>query len=219
MTRLRVAVLASGRGSNLQALIDARERGDLPIDLVAVGSDRPNCEALARAQRHGLAGFALRPRDFPDRASFDRALFERLAEHRPALIVLAGFMRILDDEPVAAWTGRMINIHPSLLPDYPGLGTHARALAAGDAEHGASVHYVIPALDSGPVIAQARIGIVAGDTPESLAQRLFRREHALLVASVRLIAEGRIALTPAGVQFDGATLDRPLQLSDDDELA
>lgn len=218
LPRLRIAVLASGHGSNLQALIDAHDSGRLPIDLVAVGSNRPACEALARAGRAGIARIALDPRDFHDRATFDNALFDAISGHAPDLVVLAGFMRILDDRAVAAAPWPMINIHPSLLPKYPGLDTHARALAAGDAEHGASVHVVIPALDAGPVIAHARIAVQSGDSPESLARRLLPREHALLIACVSSVAQRRIILSPAGIQFDGGTLRVPLLLGDDDEL-
>lgn len=215
---LRLAVLASGRGSNLQALIDARRAGRLDIDLVAVGSDRPGCHALRRAAADGIAAFALRPRDYVDRNAFDYALFEQLLGYRPDLIVLAGYMRIIGVETVEQCPVPMLNIHPSLLPDYPGLDTHARALAAGDRVHGASVHLVTPALDAGPVIAQVRIEIHPGDTPETLAARLLPREHALLLACLRLFAAGRLAVTPASIQFDGARLAAPLQLESDDEL-
>lgn len=215
---LRVAVLASGRGSNLAALIRARDAGALPIDLVVLGSDRPGCTAVAIAREAGVPIVTRRPRDFDDRARFDAALFEALQVHRPQLLVLAGYMRIIDDAVVAAAPWPMINLHPSLLPRYPGLDTHARALDAGDAIHGASVHFVIPALDAGPVIAQARIDVRPDDTPASLADRLRPREHALLLACVRLFADERLMLMPAGIQFDGRTLARPLQLDDRDAL-
>ena len=215
---LRVAMLASGRGSNLQTLIDARREGRLAIDLVAVGSDRPGCQALQRARVHGVEGFALRPRDHADRTAFDHALFTRLLAYRPDLILLAGYMRIISADVVDHCPVPMLNIHPSLLPRYPGLDTHARALAAGDREHGASVHAVIPALDAGPVIAQVRIDIRPEDTAQTLAERLLPREHALLLACLRLFAQRRITVTPAGIQFDGARLAAPLQLESDDEL-
>jgi phosphoribosylglycinamide formyltransferase 1 len=215
---MRLAVLASGRGSNLQTLIDARREGRLDIDLVAVGSDRPSCLALHRAAADGIDGFALRPRDYVDRNAFDRALFEQLLGYQPDLIVLAGYMRIIGVETVEQCPVPMLNIHPSLLPNYPGLDTHARALAAGDHIHGASVHVVIPALDAGPVIAQARIEIRLDDTPETLAARLLPREHALLLACLRLFAAGRITILPASIQFDGTRLAAPLQLESDDEL-
>lgn len=216
--RLRVAVLASGRGSNLQALIDARHRGELDIDLVSVGSNRPGCPALARADAAGIDAFALKPRDFADRAAFDQALFQRLLTARPNLIVLAGYMRILDPASVHACPVPMLNIHPSLLPNYPGLDTHARALAAGDAVHGASVHRVIAELDAGPVLAQVRITIEPGDTEQTLAERLLPREHVLLCACLQALATGRLQLTPAGIQFEGTRLAAPLQLETDDAL-
>jgi len=215
---LRIAVLASGRGSNLQSLIDARDHAGLPVDIVTVGSNRPRCNALAIAAGAGIATFAVSARDFPDRGAFDEAVFERLAGATPDLVVLAGYMRIIDDGVVASAPWPMINIHPSLLPLYPGLDTHARSLAAGDREHGASVHAVIPALDAGPVIAQVRIPLQADDTPAAIAQRLLPREHALLVATVRLLAQGRLAITPAGIQFDNSRLAAPLLMDSTNEL-
>lgn len=215
---LRVAVLVSGRGSNLQALIDARDRHALPIDLIAVGSNRARCRALKVARQAGIVAFAFNAADFANRADFDRAVFDALDDATPDLVVLAGYMRIIDDGVVASARWPMINIHPSLLPLYPGLDTHARALDAGDRWHGASVHAVTPTLDAGPVIAQVRIPLVQGDMPEIVAQRLLPREHALLVASVKLFAQGRVAITPAGIQFDGSRLATPLLLDDHDEL-
>lgn len=216
---LRIAVLVSGRGSNLGALLDARDRGTLPVDPVLVASDRPGCAALAIARAAGVPVAALRPRDFPDRASFDRALFAQIAAARPDLVVLAGFMRILDAATVAAAPWPVINIHPSLLPRHPGLDTHARVLAAGDAEHGASVHQVIPALDAGPVLARVRFAVRPGDTPQAMADRLLPLEHALLVAVVDLIAAGRLRLAQGGIQFDGRTLSSPLDLEVPDDGA
>ena len=217
-SRLPIAVLASGRGSNLQALIDAQARG-LPIEIVLVAGDRADAGALRRAEAAGIASLALDPKAYASRAAFDADLFARVAAHAPALIVLAGFMRILDAAVLAPWHGRMINIHPSLLPKYPGLRTHARALAAGDARHGASVHYVTADLDAGPTIAQACIDVHAGDTPESLAQRLLGEEHRLLVAAVALVAAGRLALDGSCVLLDGAPLEAPLRLAGDGSLA
>jgi phosphoribosylglycinamide formyltransferase-1 len=214
----RLAVLVSGRGSNLQALIDAEANGRLPARIVVVGSNKPGCAALDRAHAAGIDTFALRQRDYADRAAMDAAFDAELRRHAPDLVVLAGFMRILSPDMVAGWPGRMLNIHPSLLPKYPGLDTHARALAAGDREHGASVHYVIPELDAGPVIAQVRIAVQADDDADTLAQRLLRREHALMVAAIAQVAAGEIALTPAGIQYRGATLAAPLQLNDHDVL-
>ncbi|MEO5561699.1 MAG: phosphoribosylglycinamide formyltransferase [Dokdonella sp.] len=215
---LRVAVLASGRGSNLQALIDAQRDDCSPIEIVLVASDKAKAIALRRAEDAGIATLALNPKSYPDRAAFDAELFARVGAHQPNLIVLAGFMRILDPIALAPWLGRIINIHPSLLPKYPGLHTHRRVLEAGDAMHGASVHYVTAELDGGPPIAQAQIAIVAGDTPETLAERLLEREHRLLVECVALIAAGRIAMSAAGVTFDGHVLLAPLQLDDNGRI-
>lgn len=188
----RVVVLASGRGSNLEALIRARDDGRLPIDLVAVFSDKAKAVALDIARAAGIAAQFVNPRDFDSREAFDQALFAAVDLHAPDLIVLAGFMRILSPSVVAPRAGYMINIHPSLLPKYPGLHTHQRALDAGDTEHGATVHYVIPDLDAGPIVAQTRIPVLPGDTPDSLAARLLPNEHALLVSAVAGLAANSI---------------------------
>jgi phosphoribosylglycinamide formyltransferase-1 len=213
-----VVVLASGRGSNFAALLDAQHRGDLPVRIRALLSDKPAAPALARAREAGIDAVALSAADFPDRAAFDRALFARVADYAPDLIVLAGYMRVIDTAVVDAWRGRMINIHPSLLPKYPGLRTHARALEAGDTIHGASVHFVTGELDGGPVIAQVEMPILHGDTPESLARRLLPLEHRLLTASVDLIARGHIVLRKSGAELDGAPLAEPLKLQSDGSL-
>ncbi|HET9483512.1 MAG TPA: phosphoribosylglycinamide formyltransferase [Xanthomonadales bacterium] len=213
-----IAVLASGRGSNLQALIDAMRAGNLPVAITGVFSDKPDAVALERARAAGIPAVALRPKDFPDRASFDRELFAHVAAANPRLIVCAGYMRILSDEVVAANVGRMINIHPSLLPKYPGLRTHARALEAGDAIHGTSVHFVTTELDGGPVLARAEIDVRAGDTPDTLAERLLPVEHRLLVAAVALIARRQVVASPHGIAIDGALLEQPLTLGADGRL-
>ncbi|MGH8123811.1 MAG: phosphoribosylglycinamide formyltransferase [Rudaea sp.] len=214
MTTYRIVALASGRGSNVQALIDAQAAGTLPVDLLAVLSDKPDVIALARARDAGIDAIALRPRDYADRSAFDRALFARAAALHPDLVVLAGYMRVIDGAVVDAWRGRMINIHPSLLPQYPGLHTHQRALDAGDAVHGASVHFVTAELDGGPLIAQARLPVLAGDNADSLAARLLPLEHRLLVATVKLLAQGKIALQGNRVVCDGHTLAAPLLLGE-----
>ncbi|MBU6248689.1 MAG: phosphoribosylglycinamide formyltransferase [Xanthomonadaceae bacterium] len=211
---LRLAVLASGRGSNLAALLAARDRGELPVEFVLVASDKADAGALALAREAGVPTLALAPREYPDRASFDHALFDRVAAARPDLLVLAGFMRIIDGSALAPWAGRMINIHPSLLPKYRGLHTHRRALAAGDAEHGASVHFVTAELDGGPVIAQARIPIEPGDDEQRLADRLLTIEHRLLPAVVAHIAAGRIAWRGGRVWLDDEPLAAPLAWRD-----
>lgn len=212
---MRLAVLASGRGTNLQALLDARAAGRLDADVVGVFSDRRSAGALERARAAGIPAVALRPADHADRAAFDAALFERVAAVQPDLIVCAGYMRLLGDAQVEAWHGRMINIHPSLLPMFKGLRTHEQALAAGVREHGASVHFVTAELDGGPVIAQARVPVLPGDDATTLAARVLDREHPLLVATLRLLAAGRVRLDGASVEFDGRTLRRPLQLAGD----
>ncbi|HEY9130249.1 MAG TPA: phosphoribosylglycinamide formyltransferase [Dyella sp.] len=210
---LRIAVLASGRGSNLAALLTARECGGLAIQPTLVASDKADAGALRLAEAAGVPTLALNPRSYPSRRDFDLDLFARIADSGAELIVLAGYMRILDGGALQPWVGRMINIHPSLLPKYRGLHTHRRALEAGDAEHGASVHYVTAELDGGPVIAQARISVMPNDDEDTLAQRLLAHEHRLLPAVVGCIAEGRLGLAGADtVLFDGAALTAPLRL-------
>lgn len=212
---LRVAVLASGRGSNLQALLDARAAGRLAIEPVLVASDKAQALALRRAEAVGIPTLALDPRSYPDRAAHDAALFARIADHAPDLIVLAGYMRVIGAAALEAWHGRIINIHPSLLPLYRGLHTHERALAAGDAVHGSSLHYVTAELDGGPLIGQAQIAILPGDTPDTLAERLLPCEHRLMVAGVTLIAARRLELDGARVCLDGRPLAQPLRLVGD----
>ncbi|MDQ2972727.1 MAG: phosphoribosylglycinamide formyltransferase [Rhodanobacteraceae bacterium] len=214
-----IAVLASGRGSNLAALIAARDGGALPIDFVLVAGDKPEAPALRNAEAHGFPTLALDAKSFATRREFDEALFARIAESGAKLVVLAGFMRVIDTTVVDAWAGRIINIHPSLLPKYRGLHTHRRALAEGDTEHGASVHFVTAELDGGPVIAQTRIAIQHDDDNEqTLAARLLSQEHRLLVACVAAIAQDRVALREGTVMFDGQALAAPLRLDDADRL-
>jgi phosphoribosylglycinamide formyltransferase 1 len=215
---LPVAVLASGRGSNLAALIEARHADRLPVDFTLVAGDKADAPALRNAEAHGIATLALDPKGFSSRRAFDEALFANVAASGAQLIVLAGFMRIIDAAVTSQWTGRMINIHPSLLPRYRGLHTHRRALKAGDTEHGASVHFVSADLDGGPVIAQVRIGVRKDDDEDSLAARLLPEEHRLLVACVAAIARGRVSLHDGRVWFDGAPIAQPLRLDDTDSL-
>lgn len=209
---LRIAVLASGRGSNLAALLAARDRGELAVTFVLVLSDKASAGALRLAQAAGVPTLALDPRDYPDRRSFDHDLFSRIDTSAVDLLVLAGFMRILDGGALLPWVGRMINIHPSLLPKYRGLHTHRRALQAGDTEHGASVHYVTAELDGGPVIAQVHVAMESGDDENRLAQRLLPLEHRLLTEVVGAIAAGRLALDGSHVRLDGNLLAEPLRL-------
>jgi len=208
----RVAVLASGRGSNLAALLAARDRGELPVDFVLVGSDKAAAGALRMAEAANIPTLALDPRSYPDLRAFDLDLFARIEASGAELLVLAGFMRILDGQALTPWVGRMINIHPSLLPKYRGLHTHRRALEAGDSEHGASVHFVTAELDGGPVIAQARIAIQPGDDEQQLAQRLLPLEHQLLPAVLALLANRRLRWDGQGPRLDDQPLLAPFML-------
>ncbi|MEO8809904.1 MAG: phosphoribosylglycinamide formyltransferase [Rhodanobacter sp.] len=209
----RVAVLASGRGSNLAALLVARERGELPVEFVLVGSDHANAGALRLAEAANIPTLALDPRGYADRRAYDLDLFARIAASGAEWLVLAGFMRVIDTEALLPWVGRIINIHPSLLPKYRGLHTHRRALQAGDTEHGASVHFVTAELDGGPVIAQARLAIEPGDDEQRLAQRLLALEHRLLPAVLGLLAVGRLQWQAGAVHRDGRPLTAPLSLN------
>ena len=207
---LPVVVLVSGRGSNLRA-IDARiAAGELPARILAVLSDREDAAALAWAAERGLATGAVPQRQYADRAAFDAALGNAIAGYAPALVVLAGFMRILGSPLVERFAGRMLNIHPSLLPKYPGLHTHRRVLEAGDAEHGASVHFVTTELDGGPVVLQARVPVLPGDDEAMLAQRVLVQEHRIYPLAIRWFAEGRLRVDGGVVRFDGRPLAAPL---------
>ncbi|MCI1709047.1 MAG: phosphoribosylglycinamide formyltransferase [Chiayiivirga sp.] len=212
---LRVAVLASGRGSHFVSLADAAARGELPIRVVGVFSDKPAAPVLQRAAERGVPSQVFEPRRYVDRTAHEAALFAAVDAAEPELIVCAGYMRILGAAVVTPRSGRMLNIHPSLLPRHRGLHTHRRALEAGDAEHGASVHFVTAELDGGPVLAQARVAVQPGDDEATLAQRVLEREHPLLRACVGLFAAGRIALREDGIELDQARLPQPLQLQDD----
>ncbi|GHH48144.1 phosphoribosylglycinamide formyltransferase [[Pseudomonas] boreopolis] len=207
---MRIAVLASGRGSNLQAILDAIAAGRLEAEVVGVFSDRPDAAALGKVPEP--LRWSARPKDFPGREAFDAALGDAIAASRPDWIVCAGYMRILGEALVRRFAGRMINIHPSLLPRHRGLHTHLRALEAGDAEHGASVHVVVPELDAGPVIAQAVVPVLPGDDVATLAARVLEREHPLLVASLALLAGGRLNEREGTLRLDGQDLFTPLRL-------
>jgi phosphoribosylglycinamide formyltransferase-1 len=206
----RIAVLASGRGSNLQAVLDAIAAGRLAAEVVGVFSDKPGAAALERVPR--ALRWSAPAKTYPSREAFDADLAEAVAACRPDWILCAGYLRILGTAFVERFRGRTINIHPSLLPKFRGLHTHARALAEGEREHGASVHFVIPELDAGAVIAQAVVAIESGDTPETLAQRVLGVEHPLLLAVMRLAASGRLAEHGATVTLDGHPLFTPLRL-------
>ncbi len=187
--RLPIVVLISGSGSNLQSIIDA----DLPIEIRAVISNRADAYGLTRAEQAGIPTAVLDHKTFPDRESYDAALQALIDSYEPQLVVLAGFMRILSDGFVRHYEGRMMNIHPSLLPKYRGLDTHARAIEAGDTEAGCTVHFVTPELDAGPAIIQATVPILDGDTPETLAARVLEQEHRIYPEAIRKFAEGEIS--------------------------
>lgn len=204
----RLAVLASGRGSNLQALLDAIGAGTLDARIVGVFSDRLAAPALERVPAE--LRWSRDAKAYAQRADFDAELAEAIEAVQPDWVVCAGYLRLLDEAFVARFRGRLLNIHPSLLPLHRGLKTHARAIAAGATEHGASVHFVSPALDAGAVIAQARVPVLPGDTPDVLADRVLAVEHPLLLATVRLAVAGRIAEAGDTVLLDGHPLLRPL---------
>ena len=187
-TALRLAVLVSGRGSNLQALIDACATPGFPARIELVLSNEPDAFGLTRAQRANIPTKVVCHRDFPDRSSFEGALEHVLEAAAPDLICLAGFMRILSPELVGRWSGRILNIHPSLLPAFKGLNTHARALEAGVKTHGCTVHLVTPELDAGPPVLQAEVPVLADDTPETLAARVLEAEHRIYPDAVRKLA-------------------------------
>ncbi len=211
---LRIAALISGAGSNLAVALDAIADGRLDAQVVEVISNRAQAPGLDLASRHGVATRVIDAAAAGE-AGQDAAIEQRLNELSPDLVLLTGYMRILGPGPVNAFHGRMINQHPSLLPRHKGLHTHRRAIEAGDAEHGASLHYVTPELDDGPVIAQVRVPVKPGDDETSLAERLRPREQELLLAVLPLFAARRLELGQDGVRLDGRRLTRPLMLQED----
>jgi phosphoribosylglycinamide formyltransferase-1 len=195
MSRTRVAVLISGRGSNMAALIEAAKSADYPAEIVLVVSNVPEAGGLATASAAGIATVTVDHRTFgKDRAAFERALQDVLVAHRIDLVCLAGFMRLLTPWFVGRWPQRMLNIHPALLPAFKGLDTHARALAAGVKLHGATVHFVVPEMDSGPIVAQGAVPVQDDDTEATLAARVLAVEHRLYPLALRLVAEGRVGV-------------------------
>ena len=198
-----VVVLVSGRGSNLQAIVNAVTNGELPAEIRAVISSEPGTPALARARTAGIPTHVVVPRDFQTREQFDRALRQRIEAYQPRLVVLAGFMRILGKNFIDHYAGRLLNIHPSLLPEFPGLDTHARALRSGTKYHGASVHFVTHEVDGGPVIIQAVIPVLPDDSPETLAERVLRQEHWIYPLAIRWFLEGRLSIEDGRVLLDG----------------
>lgn len=212
----RIAVLASGRGSNLQAVIDAIQAGRLNADVVGVFSDTPDAPALQRVVPS--LRWSSRPRDHTSRADYEHSLGDAVARCTPDWILCAGYMRILGPAFVQRFAGRLINIHPSLLPRHKGLHTHQQALDAGDLQHGASVHVVTPELDAGAVLAQAVIPVVPGDDAMRLAERVLAVEHPLLVGTLRLLCDRRLTITADHPALDGHTLFSPLTLHSDGQL-
>lgn len=203
---LRVVVLISGSGSNLQALIDGWQQQQLPIELTAVISNRPGVRGLERAESAGIPAVILDHTQFPDRLGFDTALMDVIDSYQAELVVLAGFMRILTAEFTRHYLGRMLNIHPSLLPKYQGLQTHQRALDAGDAEHGVTVHFVTAELDGGPAAIQARIPVYPDDDAASLALRVQQQEHIVYPLAVKWFAEGRLLMKEGRAFLDSEPL-------------
>lgn len=221
---LRIVVLLSGSGSNLQAILNACGQGQdqspaippaapLAARVVGVLSNRADAFGLIRAQQAGVDTAVLGHGNFPDRNSFDAAMANIIDAWEPDIVVLAGFMRILSADFVTRYSGRLLNIHPSLLPKYKGLHTHQRALDASDSEHGCSVHFVTPELDGGPVIAQAVVGVKADDTAESLAARVHAAEHSVYPAVLGWLAEQRLSLQQDQVVLDGEPLLTPYRYS------
>jgi phosphoribosylglycinamide formyltransferase-1 len=196
MSKKRVAVLISGRGSNMAALIAAAQSPDYPAKIVLVVSNRPDAAGLVHANEAGIATAVVDHAAFgEDREAFERALDMKLVAARTDLICLAGFMRLLTPWFIGRWSGRLLNIHPSLLPQFKGLHTHRRALAAGATRHGATVHFVVPELDSGPIVAQDSVPVLEDDTEDTLAARVLEVEHRLYPEALRQVAEGRVVLS------------------------
>ncbi len=207
---LRLCVVISGRGSNMLTIARACASGAINANIALVIADRPEAGGISSARELGLPVEVIAARGFADRSAFEQAMREAIDASGAQLVVLAGFMRILSPEFAAHYAGRMLNIHPSLLPLYPGLHTHERVLAAGDAQHGCSVHYVTGVLDGGPLVMQARVPVLPGDTPESLSARVQQQEHIIYPEVIGLIAAGRLGLRGETLMLDGQVLRAPL---------
>ncbi len=203
---MNIVVLISGRGSNLQSIIDKKEEGELDITIDAVISSVPDVLGLQRAKKAGISTHVIHHEKFTGREAFDQSLQDCIDQYHPQLVVLAGFMRVLSPAFVAHYQGRLINIHPALLPKFPGLNTHRRAIEAGEKEHGVSVHFVTAEVDGGPVIAQAKVEIKADDTTDTLATRVLEQEHILYPRVLRWFCENRITLKKKEVYFDNTRL-------------
>ncbi len=203
---MRVVILISGRGSNMQALLEAEYPDAAQVEFVCVISNKASAPGLQIAAAHGVPTEVLEHTHFPDRAGFDAALAARIDAHQPDLVVLAGFMRVLREDFVRHYEHRLINVHPALLPAFPGLDTHARALAAGVKLHGCTVHFVTPEVDAGPIIAQAAVPVLADDTAQTLAARVLRQEHRIFPLVLGWLAQGRLQM-----RDDGTVVFRPSQ--------
>lgn len=219
MTRKAIVVLISGSGTNLQAIIDAVKDGRIDAEIAAVISNRPDAAGLQRAQRSGIDTVVVEPRDHHDRAAYDQALIAHIDRFEPDLIVLAGFMRILSDGFIDHYRNRILNIHPSLLPEFKGLHTHRRALEASKRLHGASVHFVSNELDSGPVVIQAEVPVLENDTEKTLAARVLQQEHRIYPMAIAWFIEGRLKVNGNDVLLDGKVLKRPSLWKDHQLLA
>ncbi len=212
--KLPLVVLISGSGSNLQAIIDGTAN-DLPVEIRAVISNKANAYGLERARKAGIETRVLDHKEFSDRDSYDVALGDLIKEYQPGLVILAGFMRILTPDLVSRFHGRMLNIHPSLLPKFRGLHTHGRAIEAGETVHGASVHFVTEELDGGPIIIQARVPVEAEDNPDTLAARVLKQEHILYPTAIRMFADGSLRMEGEITYHRDKPLDSPLILNPD----
>jgi phosphoribosylglycinamide formyltransferase-1 len=211
MTPLPTAILISGRGTNMRVIAERAAAGSLPIEIRAVVSDRAAAEGLQVAAAMNIPACVLAPPAFADRAAYDQALAELLSAYEPKLIVLAGFMRILTPHFIGTFAGRMLNIHPSLLPGYRGLHTHRRVLEAGEKLHGVSVHFVTEELDGGPVIVQAEVPVLPGDSETTLSARVQRAEHRIYPQAIEWFARGRLLLKDGRAWLDGKPLETPLR--------
>jgi phosphoribosylglycinamide formyltransferase-1 len=219
MSRKRVGVLISGRGSNLAALMAAARQPDHPFEIVLVASNRPEAAGLTRASNAGIATLVVDHKAFADRRAFEEELDRKLAAANIEILCLAGFMRVFTDWFVTRWTGRMLNIHPSLLPAFRGTDTHRQALAAGVLIHGCTVHFVTPDLDAGPIIAQTAVRVLPGDSEETLAARVLAEEHRLYPLALRLVCDGKIYLAGERVHHrlsweEGHALSTPALLNE-----
>ncbi|MBK7417209.1 MAG: phosphoribosylglycinamide formyltransferase [Dechloromonas sp.] len=209
----KIVILISGRGSNMEALIAASDAGQLPVNIAAVISNRPDAKGLETAARAGITAHFIDHKTFAGREAFDAALAECIDQFSPDLVVLAGFMRILSEGFVRHYAGRLMNIHPSLLPSFPGLHTHQRALEEGVRIHGCTVHFVTPTLDHGPVIIQAAIPVLDGDTEESLAARILVQEHKVYPQAIRWFAEDKLTLENGRVRLSADLADTAVLIS------